>query len=341
MTDVQNVDMKFTVFVCTYNYAHLLPDALRSIAAQTSPDFELLIVDDGSTDKTEEVVRSYSSEFRNCVYLKKPHTGPADSRNFAVAHAKGTHLASLDSDDLWSPSYLETTRHCLELNPQAELVFTNGLRVLNDGKVLNPILPSDLPPLKWPASSMAHLFSLCNNSLPSGMVFRKSLYERVGPLDIRFGMGLGDDVDWRFRAIIAGARWIYVDQKLVLYRFHGDNLTNDPIAFLGPWLSIYERQIKGCSLGAEFERCARNFTRDYILRLLGICSASRGRSLLAQTLEILPDDFILRSAYLSTYLGSTAALKLLKWGKHLARKSNSREQHVDLSAPPEVIFQSI
>lgn len=341
MTDVPNVNVEFTVFICTYNYAHLLKDALRSLAAQTFTDFELLIVDDGSTDNTEEVVRRHSSGLRNCVYLKKAHTGPADSRNFAVAHAKGTHLASLDSDDLWSPRYLETIRHCLESNPQAELVFTNGWRVLNDGKVLNPILPSDLPPLKWPASSMADLFSLCNNSLPSGMVFRKSLYERVGPLDIRFGMGLGDDVDWRFRAIIAGARWIYLDQKLVLYRFHGGNLTNDPIAFLDPWLSIYERQIKGCRLGAGFERCARNFTRDYVLRLLGICPASRGRSLLARTLKTLPGDFVLRSAYLSTYLGSTAALKLLKWSKHLAGKNKPCKQHVDLSAPPEVIFQSI
>ena len=57
--------MKFSVIICTYNYAHLLPDTLRTLRAQTIQDFELLVVDDGSTDNTEEVVRQYAPQFRN------------------------------------------------------------------------------------------------------------------------------------------------------------------------------------------------------------------------------------------------------------------------------------
>ena len=333
--------MKFTVIVCTYNYAHLLPDALRTLAAQTFQDFELLIVDDGSTDHTEEVVRQHSSRFQNCLYLKKAHSGLADTRNVAVREARGTHLAFLDADDFWSPRYLEAVRNRLESSPQAQLVFSNGLRILGDGLIHRQIFPRGLPPLDGPLNSVVNLFSLCTDFCPSGMVFLKSLYERIGSFDTRFDQGLGDDVDWVVRAVIAGAYCVRIDQKLFLYRFHGGNLTNNPIAFLDPWLRIYEEQLKGSRLGPAFERSARSFARGYVLRLLAICSPSKGRSLLARTLETFPGDSILRCAYLSTYLGSTYGLKALKWGKYLMQKKLPARQHVDLNAPPEMMFEGI
>ncbi len=334
-------DVRFTAIVCTYNYAHLLPDALRTLAAQTFPDFELLIVDDGSTDHTEEVVRQHSSRFRNSVYLKKAHSGLADTRNVAVRKATGTHLAFLDADDLWSPHYLEVIRKRVESTPQAELVLSNGLRILDNGLILRPVFLPDLPPLEGPLNSVTNLFSLCTDFCPSGMVFLKSLYERIGTFDTRFDQGLGDDVDWVIRAVIAGAYCVRVDQKLFLYRFHGRNLTNNPIGFLDPWLRIYEEQLKGSRLGPEFERSARNFARDYVLRLLGACSPSKGRSLLARTLQTLPGDFALRGAYFSTYLGSTYALKALKWGKHLVQKKLPARQRIDLNASPEIMFEGV
>ncbi|MBI4465420.1 MAG: glycosyltransferase, partial [Acidobacteria bacterium] len=67
--------MKISIVVCTYNYAHFLRDALQAAAAQTFRDFELLVVDDASTDNTEEVVHQFSSRLARCIYLRKPHTG--------------------------------------------------------------------------------------------------------------------------------------------------------------------------------------------------------------------------------------------------------------------------
>ncbi len=335
------LEVKFTVIVCTYNYAHLLPDALRTLQAQTFRDFELLIVDDGSTDNTEEVVRRFSSKFRNCVYLKKSHSGLPDTRNVAVREAKGTHLAFLDADDLWSPRYLEIVHRKLESNPEAELVVCNGLRILGNGMVLGSVFRPNLPPLEWPVVSTGNLFYLCNDFLPSGMVFRKSLYERIGGFDTRFDQGLGDDTDWVIRAVAAGAYCVRLDQKLFLYRFHGRNLTSNPLLIVDPWLTIYDEKVKGSRLGPEFERNARYFTRDYVLRLLGICSPSRGRALLARTLETLPGDVVLRCAYVSTYLGSIQALKVLKWGKHLIQKTVPGRQRIDLSAPPETMFEAV
>jgi glycosyltransferase involved in cell wall biosynthesis len=337
--DSPRAAVKFTVVVTTYNYAHLLPDALRALAAQTVPEFELLVVDDGSQDSAEEVVWQFQPQFRDCQYLKKPNGGAADARNHGVQKAQGTHIATLDADDVWSPRYLEIVRKTLESRPATEIVFCDGVRVAGDGEVLRPVFPPGLPRLKGPINSVEDLFSVSDNFLPSGMVFRKSLYDRVGPFDTRFSHG--DDVDWAIRAALGGAHCLRIDQKLFLHRFHGSNLTRDPIAFLETWLKIYEEQLRNSRLGPECERKARGFARDYVLRLLGICSPAEGRSLLARSIEALGGDFMLRCAYLSTYLGSSYALRPLKWGKGLLRKRHAAAQHIDLSAPPEIIFQSL
>jgi glycosyltransferase involved in cell wall biosynthesis len=337
--DSSRAGVKFTVVVTTYNYAHLLPDALRALAAQTVPDFELLVVDDGSRDNTEEVVQQFQPQFQDCHYLKKPNGGPADARNHGAQKARGTHIAILDADDVWSPRYLETVRERFESSPQTEVVFCDGVRVMGNGLVLRPAFPPGLPPLEGPINSVEHLFSVCDNFLPSGMVFRKSIYDRIGAFDTRFSHG--DDVDWVIRAAMAGADCLRIDQKLFLHRFHGSNLTNDPVAFLETWLRIYEERLRNSRLGPECEQRARGFARDYVLRLLGICSPAAGRSLLARTLEALGGDFILRCAYLSTFLGSSYALRPLKWGKRLIKKSDTTTQHIDLTAPPEIIFQSL
>jgi len=121
--DSHHGGIRFTVVVTTHNYAHLLPDALRSLAAQTAPDFELLIVDDGSTDNTEEVVELFRSRFRDFHYLKQTQSGPAAARNVGVQRANSTHVAILDADDVWSPRYLETIHTKFESNPKIEIIF--------------------------------------------------------------------------------------------------------------------------------------------------------------------------------------------------------------------------
>src|SRR5690348_2003434 len=334
--------VKFTVVVTTYNYAHLLPDALRSLAAQTLRDFELLIVDDGSTDNTEDVVERFRPRLQNLHYLKKPHAGPADTRNVAVLNASGTHVAFLDADDLWSPCYLQTVRDRLVKSPQADLVLSNGLRVRDDGAVLSPVFQPKIELSQGPVNSAKTLFFLCTHFLPSGMVIRKSLYERIGPFDARFDKGhrLGDDVDWFIRAVTSGAYCQLIDQKLFLYRIHGRNLTANPADFLEPWLRIYTEQLERGPFPPGYEAMARNFTRTYVLRLLANCTPAESRPMLAQTLETLHGDLLLHFAYFSTYLGLTYALRPLKWTTRMTRRHGAAQQ-VDLTAPPEIIFQSL
>jgi glycosyltransferase involved in cell wall biosynthesis len=181
------------VVVCTYNYAHFLPDALRTLAARSLSDFELLIVDDGSSDNTAEVMAALQSDYHGLRYLRKPHSGIADTRNVGIRATQGTHIAFLDADDLWSPRYLETMLRTFAEHPQANLIFCDGFTLRSDGVHVEKGAGPPLPSFNGRIGSARDLFLFINAFCPSGMIFSKSLFERVGPFNIRFdewgGMG--------------------------------------------------------------------------------------------------------------------------------------------------------
>ena len=99
---------QFTVFTPTYNRAHTLHRAFESLCAQTLQDFEWLVVDDGSTDKTEELVAAWAKVATFPIrYLKQPHSGKPAAHNLAVQEARGLMFVTLDSDDACVPAALE------------------------------------------------------------------------------------------------------------------------------------------------------------------------------------------------------------------------------------------
>ncbi|MBI4447203.1 MAG: glycosyltransferase [Acidobacteria bacterium] len=295
--------MKFSVIVCTYNYAHLLPDALRTLAAQTFQDFELLIVDDGSTDSTREVVQEFAPQFRQCRYLQKPHTGLADSRNFGIQAATGTHLAYLDADDLWSPNYLDAVRRIFEEVPQAELVCCDGHRVSNSGEITGTIYPPHLPLVKGPILTISDLFLFFRYSYPSGTSLIKSLYQRIGNYDVRFPVG--HDQHWVIRAAQNGAFCIRLDRSLYLYVQHQASLIGStPIdKRFDEWLSICCDVFGSTMENPEIRKSTRKLTYRWLPRLLSAYDASTNRHLIKRAMKVHGRDLILMISYLLTYMG--------------------------------------
>ena len=332
--------MKFSVIICTYNYAHFLPDALRAVAAQTFSDFELLIVDDGSTDNTEEVVRQFFGQFRHCVYLKKPHTGLADSRNFGIRRASGTHIAFLDADDLWSPEYLQTMKSLFETHPLAELVSADVLIVQTSGTIVGPLYPPGLPALCGPITSSRDLFSFFHYSTPSALVLRKSLYERIGPLEVCFPVS-GEDWDWVLRAILSGAFCIRHRQKLVLYRLHGSNLTTQADKIFEAWLWIYKKRLRGQPVDREIKVDVRKQIYRWLPSLLANYPAAKNRQLIAEAIEAVGQDRWLSAARFLTYFGLSRAAKFARGMKRFHRRIVKRSQKIDLAAAPELMFAAV
>ena len=96
-----------SIIMPSYNTANFISSTIKSVLAQTYTDWELIIVDDCSTDNTDEVVRPFLSDLRICYIKNEKNSGAAVSRNRALREAKGKWIAFLDSDDLWLPEKLE------------------------------------------------------------------------------------------------------------------------------------------------------------------------------------------------------------------------------------------
>lgn len=334
--------MRFSVVICTYNYAHLLPDALKSVAAQTLQDFELLIVDDGSTDNTEKIAENFRPMFQDFQYVKKPHAGPADARNVGVRTAKGTHIAFLDGDDLWSPHYLSTMRESLSAHPEAGLALCEGITVRSEnGMITEAALDPGLPTLCGPVHSPRDLFRVIQSVAPSGLVFSKDLYNRIGPFDVESFGWFSEDIDWMFRALMAGAFCLCVKQRLYLYRRHGGNLTNKASDSFRSWLKIYSQTLREARQDPQVEALARGVVRARSVRCLATCSRRDGQRLIRSGIEALSGDSRLRLYYIGTYLGLVSLLKILKQSKQFLRRSFRKSRAIDLKDSPQAIFDAL
>jgi glycosyltransferase involved in cell wall biosynthesis len=336
------IKMRFSVVICTYNYAHLLPDTLQSVAAQTLQDFELLIVDDGSTDNTEEVAERFRPLFQNFHYAKKPHSGPADTRNVGVRAARGTHIALLDADDLWSPHYLSVIREALSANSQADLVLCEGITIRGDNGIITEVaLEPGLPSLCGPVRSPQDLFEVVRAVAPSGMVFSKELYNRTGDFDTCSFAWFSEDLDWAFRALRAGAYCLCMKQRLYLYRRHADNLTNKASDSFRSWLKIYSQTLREARRDPQVEALARGTIRSRAVRILPTCAASESRALLGRAIETLGGDSVVRLFYVGTFLGLASLLKILKQTWRLWRRFTRKRLKIDLGTSSESIFKTL
>nr|WP_231126669.1 glycosyltransferase [Motilibacter aurantiacus] len=201
-----------TVIMPTYDRAALLPRAVHSVLGQTMPDLELLLVDDGSTDDTAEVLAACADP--RLRVLAREHRGVSAARNAALAEARGELVAYLDTDNVWSPQFLEVMT--AELRPEDVLAYCGRHLFLLDGpphdaRVVGRKTHS---PAYNPASLLRHN-SIDNNV----MLHRRALVDEVGGFD----ESLGRLVDWDFvvRIVLRHPFAVrHVDQVLCDYHYY-------------------------------------------------------------------------------------------------------------------------
>lgn len=125
--------MEFSVVIPLYNKEHYIVQALESVLVQTYRDFEVIVVDDGSKDRSLELARSVASE--KLRLLSQPNQGVSVARNTGIANARGEYIAFLDADDEWEPEYLQTISGLIRKYPQSD-IFVTAYRVdLGGGKI--------------------------------------------------------------------------------------------------------------------------------------------------------------------------------------------------------------
>jgi len=131
----------FSVIMCTYQRAALIPRAIDSLLAQTETDWELLVVDDGSTDDTEHIVQKYGAMDRRIRYIRQDHGGSARARNTGIDVAQGLFVTFLDSDDEYSLDHLASRRTMLLSHPSIQLLH-GGVTIIGDEYVIDKNDPS-------------------------------------------------------------------------------------------------------------------------------------------------------------------------------------------------------
>ena len=196
---------RVSVIVPTFNRAALLAEALASVRASTCADYELLVIDDGSTDDTRTVALDAGAR-----YIYQANAGAAAARNRGMALATGDYLAFLDSDDLFTPDKLARTVAHLDAHPDHGLVYSGYTAVDAAGAHLRTVRPS------LSGDIARDLLWACPIATPT-VLLRRSLAARVGLFDTR--LRLMEDVDYGGRAAFV-TRVGGIPDALTVVRFH-------------------------------------------------------------------------------------------------------------------------
>jgi glycosyltransferase involved in cell wall biosynthesis len=206
-------DPLVSVVIPAYNAARTLPETLDSVFAQTFGDYEIIVVDDGSTDETPELLAGYGEKLQ---VVHKPNEGkPAAARNRGVAVARGEYVAFLDADDLWRPEKLARQIELMEANPGVGLCFTAAAIIDEHGAEvrINRCMPGA-------RGAIYDLLSTRNIMVGSSVVARRRAIESAGGFDEQ----LTSIENWDLWIRIAHDWEVdFVDEPLTAYRQHAGN----------------------------------------------------------------------------------------------------------------------
>ena len=207
-----------SVIMAAYNVEPYLAAAMQSVRRQTFRDFELLIIDDGSTDQSYEVALQNAAGDPRVKVLRKANGGISSARNCALRESKGELIAFLDSDDMWDPAFLQAQVDVLANHPEIDIVSGNGwfLGGPRSGRPARPF-PDTRP--------LPDLLSIIEdeNAVFIMTVFRRRVYETIGMFDE--SLRTNEDYDYWLRAAAANFRFARNDRPLAHYRQRSDSLS--------------------------------------------------------------------------------------------------------------------
>ena len=207
-----------SVVIAAYNRASLLPETLDAVLAQRFRDFEVIVVDDGSTDDTQRLLRSYGDQIRS-FYQK--NSGPATARNLGIHHARGQWISIQDSDDIPTPDHLESLFAFAEKNPDCGIVFANGAYLGGPEHNRETIIPKEKS--RRLAQRGVRLLDLFEKSIVrlQAALLSKTCLETIGGHDESLRICM--DLDLAFR-IFMRYPVAYLDKVVFLYRKHEGNI---------------------------------------------------------------------------------------------------------------------
>ena len=212
-----------TVLMPTWNRAPFVAEAVASVLGQSYGALELVVVDDGSTDDTSDVLGAIRDQ--RLRVIATPHRGIGAALNAAFAVASGDVVARLDSDDLWLPTMLADQLAALVARVDVDVVHARSQVIDASGRRRDELWGRPLRVPDDPLLSLLYVDPICTITA----VYRRRLLDHVGPWPEH--VQVGEDADLNLRVALAGGRFLFRDAVVALNRRHPGNQSGDPTRF--------------------------------------------------------------------------------------------------------------
>ncbi len=223
-----------SVIIPSYNYGHYIGDALKGIIAQTYTNWEVIVVDDDSTDNTKEVVSAFAQQDSRIKYIHQPNSGPSAARNNGIKHCTGEYIQFLDPDDFFERKKFEIQAALFGKMPEVDVVYGN-LRYFTK----SPFDPNDRQFTFWggdhewipklAGNGLSFLAEALNGNFThlSSTLFRKRIVDLVGGFDV--ANSAPSDYTFILYCVINNAAFFYHDdvETYSLVRWHSGNLSKN------------------------------------------------------------------------------------------------------------------
>lgn len=209
-----------SVIIPSYDRASYIVEALESVFNQNYPSIEIIVVDDGSSDGTYEILEKQRDKGKITLltHPKRANRGQSASLNLGLRRAKGNFISILDSDDMFASGKLEDQSEFLEQHPEIGMVYGQGHAVDACGKFM-----FELPSNGHSETGDPNLLLLdCYMALPGGALIRKSVMDQVGFFEESFRAGQDHDMALR---IMEATKVAYLPKLAFYYRKHGDSIS--------------------------------------------------------------------------------------------------------------------
>ena len=215
---------RVSALVTSYNYGRFITEALESIFAQTDVDFEIVLVDNGSTDDTLARIAPYRSDPRLRVFINETNLGTTGNHNRAFEHSRGDFVVWLSADDRFLPGAFSRALRWYTEHPEIDVIYTDALFCSEAGNVFGPRASVGHPSFAYSGGrpEFADLLSIgCYISWPT-MLFRRELIEELGPMDAAY---TGSDYEYVARIAAAGKSFGFRPAPSAIIRAHAAQQT--------------------------------------------------------------------------------------------------------------------
>lgn len=232
---MNNQKKLISVVIPAYNVARYIKQSLFSVMSQTYKEFEIIIVNDGSTDNTGEILAEYAKKDSRITIITQDNKGLAAARNTGLRNAKSEYICIFDSDDIMLPDKLLKQYKFLESHPEYDITYSDLYHFI-DGK--KSIYHHPMRALSDPQYNSLLYGNVIN---PNTVFFRSSVFEQYGGFDESFRSA----EDWEFWLNLSfnGVNFGYQPERLTLYRVRGDSLSSNSIMMSVTPIRVLEKQL--------------------------------------------------------------------------------------------------